>query len=136
MNIKLTVYFEDPFWIGVFERAYENCYEIAKLTFGSEPKDYEIYEFILKNFYNLKFSKPVQMEDKKESKLNPKRLQRKVKKETKSQGVGTKAQEAIKLEIENRKVERRVFAKEIQEEDKRRKFKLKQEKKREKKKGH
>lgn len=26
------------------------------LTFGAEPKDYEIYDFVLKNYYRLKFS--------------------------------------------------------------------------------
>ena len=43
-NIKsiLTVTFEDPFWIAVYERTYFDSYEVCKITFGSEPKDYEV----------------------------------------------------------------------------------------------
>ena len=46
---KLTILFEDPFWIGIFEREDNGHYEICKITFGAEPKDYEVYDFILKN---------------------------------------------------------------------------------------
>lgn len=37
--------FEAPFWIGVYERFDEGYYEVCKITFGSEPKDYEVYDF-------------------------------------------------------------------------------------------
>lgn len=46
-QIGLTVYFEEPFWVGVFERIENGKLSAAKVTFGSEPKDYEVYEFIL-----------------------------------------------------------------------------------------
>ena len=39
---RLTVYFEEPFWIGVFERICEGKLSVAKVTFGAEPKDYEV----------------------------------------------------------------------------------------------
>ncbi|AWI06500.1 YjdF family protein [Clostridium drakei] len=136
MNIKLTVYFEDPFWVGVFERTSNNLYEISKVTFGSEPKDYEIYEFVLHNFYNLKFSKPVKLMDLREKKINAKRLQKKVKKETEKKGISTKAQETMKLEQESKKVERKEISKDKKDEEKKRRFELKQEKKKKKKKGH
>lgn len=42
---KLTVLFEDPFWIGLYEREYNGRYEVCKITFGAEPKDYEVYDF-------------------------------------------------------------------------------------------
>lgn len=42
-SIKLTVLFNEPFWIGVFE-VYENdCYKACKVTFGSEPKVEDIH---------------------------------------------------------------------------------------------
>ena len=44
---KLTVFFELPFWIGVFERVEDGKLTVAKITFGAEPKDYEVYDFIL-----------------------------------------------------------------------------------------
>ena len=59
---KLTVYFEEPFWVGVFERVDNNKLSVCKVTFGAEPKDYEIWEFILKYYYDLKFSPVVETE--------------------------------------------------------------------------
>ena len=46
VNGKLTVYFEDPFWVGVFERIENGKLTVAKVTFGAVPKDYEIQEYI------------------------------------------------------------------------------------------
>ena len=34
---RLTVFFEDPFWIGVFERIENGRLSAAKVTFGAEP---------------------------------------------------------------------------------------------------
>ena len=56
---KLTVFFEEPFWIGVFERLSEGKLSVCKVTFGAEPKDYEIYDFVLKNYGRLRFSPAV-----------------------------------------------------------------------------
>ena len=56
---KLTVYFEDPFWVGVFERIENGKLSVCKVTFGAEPKDYEVWKFVLKNYCQLKFSPSV-----------------------------------------------------------------------------
>lgn len=45
---KLTVFFEEPFWIGVYERQFKGKLEVCKIIFGAEPKDYDVYEFLLK----------------------------------------------------------------------------------------
>ena len=45
---SLTILFEAPFWIGLYERTDNGKYEVCKITFGSEPKDYEVYQFLLK----------------------------------------------------------------------------------------
>ena len=44
----LTVFFEEPFWVGVFERVSGGKLSVCKVTFGAEPKDYETYDFVLK----------------------------------------------------------------------------------------
>ena len=44
---KLTVYFEEPFWVGVFERIEDGTLSVAKVTFGAEPKDYEVQQYTL-----------------------------------------------------------------------------------------
>ena len=53
---KLTVYFEDPFWVGVFERIEDGKLSVSKVTFGAEPKDYEVQEYIQKCYSSLKFT--------------------------------------------------------------------------------
>ena len=69
---KLTVFFENPFWVGIFERISNGKLFVCKVTFGAEPKDYEVLEFILKNYENLNFSDAIDTEIKKTSD-NPKR---------------------------------------------------------------
>lgn len=136
MNIKLTVYFDDPFWVGVFERLDCGRLETSRVVFGAEPKDYEVYSLILENYKNLKFSRPANAEVEPEKRINPKRLQRKIKKETSDTGIGTKAQQAIKLEYEARKLENKKASREKREELEQIKYERRQEKKKEKKKGH
>ncbi len=136
MNTKLTVLFEDPFWVGVFERLDEGLLETSRVVFGAEPKDYEVYAFVLENYYRLKFSKPISVKIEPEKRISPKRLQRIVRKETSDSGIGTKAQQAIKLEYEARKQEQKKTSKEKREELEQLKFEKRQEKKKEKKKGH
>ena len=85
------VYFEDPFWVGVFERIEEGNLSVCKVTFGAEPKDYEVWEFVLRHYYELKFSPALKTEIK-QTADNPKRRQRNVKKQLQNVGIGTKSQ--------------------------------------------
>ena len=96
---KLTIYFEDPFWVGVFERIENRKLSVAKVTFGVEPKDYDVLEFINRNYYHLQFSPAVETVVK-DTKKNPKRAQRDAKKQTLETGIGTKSQQALKLQHE------------------------------------
>ncbi|AJD30458.1 MULTISPECIES: YjdF family protein [Clostridium] len=134
--IKLTVLFDEPFWIGIFEKQAQHKIQICRVVFGQEPKDYEVYDFILKNYYNLKFSDPISIDKKHKTKINPKRMQRKIKKTVQKKGIGTKAQQALKLDHENKKTERKIKLKENRENKKELKFQKRQEKKSQKKKGH
>ena len=131
---KLTVFFEEPFWVGVFERVSDGKLSVCKITFGAEPKDYEVYEFILKNYYQLRFS-PAVATDVKETSRNPKRVQREVRKQVKNTGIGTKSQQALKLQQEQLKTERKIVSREQRETEKQRQFELKQQKRKEKHRG-
>ena len=131
---KLTVFFDEPFWVGVFERIENKKLSAAKITFGAEPKDYEVYEFILKHYYDLRFS-PAVAAVVKEAKQNPKRMQRDIKKSLAKIGIGTKSQQALKLQQEQNKQERRVKSREQKLAEAERLFKLKQQKKKEKHRG-
>ena len=135
---KLTIYFEDPFWVGVFERIENRKLSVAKVTFGVEPKDYDVLEFINRNYYHLQFSPAVETVVKvvKDTKKNPKRAQRDAKKQTLETGIGTKSQQALKLQQERNKQERKVRSREQRDAKSQRLFELKQMKKKEKHRGH
>ena len=132
---KLTVYFDEPFWVGVFERIEDGKLSAAKVTFGTEPKDYEVYEFVLKHYYSLQFS-PAVATVVKEVKRNPKRMQRDVKKQLQDTGIGTKSQQALKLQQEQNKQSRKVKSREQKLSEAERLFELKQQKKKERHRGH
>ena len=135
VNGKLTVYFEEPFWVGVFERIQDGKLSVAKVTFGAEPKDYEVQEYIQKYYASLKFSPAVDTVVK-DIKRNPKRMQREAKRQMQETGIGTKSQQALKLQQEQNKQERKIRSREKKEAEELRLFEMKQQKKREKHKGH
>ena len=125
---KLTVFFEEPFGVGLFECISEGKLSVCKVTFGAEPKDYEVYDFVLKNYYQLRFSLAVAT-DVKESGRNPKRIKREVRKQIQNTGIGTKSQQ------EQLKTERKTVSREQREAQKQRQFELKQQKRKEKHRG-
>ena len=134
MEAGLTVFFDDPFWVGVFERIDAGKLSVCKVTFGAEPKDYEVWEFILKQYYALKFSPPVEAQVRKTAD-NPKRRQRNAKKELQRTGVGTRSQQALQMQLEQNKLERKVKSREQKQAEAERQFALRQQKKKEKHRG-
>ena len=133
--VKLTIFFEKPFWVGVFERLSDGKLSVCKVTFGAEPKDYEVWEFILKHYDALKFSPAMETKVKKTAD-NPKRRQRNARKQLQSLGVGTQSQQALQRQRQEKKVERERCRKAQQEAEKQRQFELKQEKRKAKHRGH
>ncbi len=81
-TIKATIFFEKRYWLGTFERTDKQGYAVARHIFGSEPSDSEIDEFVLNHYLNLKFGalKEVQLQI---HRMNPKRVQREVRREMK-----------------------------------------------------
>ncbi len=73
---SLTVLFEDPFWIGLFEMIDQNGLRACKVTFGAEPTEKEVMEFVDKNWNHLQFTQPIETPTTSESKKNPKRQNR------------------------------------------------------------
>lgn len=132
---RLTVYFEDPFWVGVFERIEGDTLSVCKLTFGAEPKEQEIWELILRDFQRLRFSAAQVIEQRKRAD-SPKRRQREAKRQLEASGVGTKAQQALARQREEQKTERRQLSRQQKEAEQQRRFEEKQRKRREKHRGH
>lgn len=138
ISAKLTVLFNDPFWGGIIEIEEEEHYKVSKVTFGAEPKEVEVYEFILSNFCKINFEKLQRNEDKYSVKRrkNPKRMQREIKKEIESKGIGTKAQIVIKQQHEEKKIDHKKRCREDKEKEEKRMFEIKKSKRKEKHKGH
>lgn len=134
VSLTFHVFFEDPFWIGVVERISDGTMEVCKITFGTEPKDCEVYDWLLKNYDRLRFSPAVKAEVKKEH-TNPKRRQREARMQTAVSGIGTKSQQALSLQNEQFKEERRVRTRQQKEAEKEARFELKQQKRKEKHRG-
>ena len=88
----------------------------------------------MKNYYSLRFS-PAVAAAVKENHVNPKRIQRQVRRELQDTGMGTKSQQALKLQQEQMKTDRRAVSREKKETEARRQFELKQQKKKEKHRG-
>lgn len=135
IRVTLTVYFEEPFWVGVFERISEEKLSACKVTFGAEPKDYEVCDFVVKHYYEFKFSLAVKTEAKQIAN-NPKRRQRIARKQLQNSGIGTKSQQILQMQRKERKIERRNTSKEQRDAKKLRQFELKQQKRKEKHRGH
>lgn len=70
-----------------------------------------------------------------ERKINPKRMRRKINSQLQDRGVGTKAQQALKLQYEQAKSERKAQSREQREAEKQRQYALRQEKKKAKHRG-
>lgn len=129
---ELTVFFEDPFWVAVYQCTFDDKLEAAKIVFGAEPKDYEVYDYFIKSWNRLRFSPPIANAANDERKINPKRMQRAIHNQLSQTGTGTKAQQALKLQQEQNKLERKSFNRQKAEEEKQRKFELRQQKRKEK----
>ena len=133
---NLTIRFEDPFWVLLYERSGGGTYEVCKLPFGAEPGDQEVYAFLLANWRSLRFSPPVAAKGPPERKVSPKRARREARRAVRPAGTGTKAQQALALQREEGKAARIRRSRAEREAEEARKFALRQEKRREKRKGH
>ena len=128
---RLTVFFEAPFWVGVFERFEGGTLSVCKITFGAEPKDYDVLSYVLKNYARLRFSPAVAAAVRQDA-ANPKRMQREIRRASSGCGVGTKAQQALQLQ---QKLERKTRTCEQRDAEKQQKFDRRQQKRKEKHRG-
>ena len=132
---RLTVFFEEPFWVGVFERIEGDELSACKVTFRAEPRDYEVLDYVRRHYGELRFSEPV-LREAREKADNPKRRQRAAAREMQPTGVGTKSQQALQAQRELMKTERKKITKAERAAEAQRRFELKQQQKKEKKRGH
>ena len=100
---SLTVLFEDPFWIGLFEMIDQQGLRACKVTFGAEPTDKEVIEFVDKNWHRLQFSQAIEVSAESErAKVNHKRQLREARKQMQSQGIGKQLFREIQSRLPHR----------------------------------
>ena len=133
---RLNICFEDPFWICLYERGGGGTFEVCKNTFGAEPGDAQVYAFLLENWRSRKFSPPAAGTAPPDRRVNPKRARREARRATRPGALGTKSQQALALQREEAKAERRHRSRAQREQEDARRYALRQEKRKEKHKGH
>lgn len=92
-------------------------------------------DYMMNNWNNLCFTKPIKSDDTKTHHINPKRLQREINKRIRFSSIGTKAQQALKLQHKLVKDERKVRKKETKKLEQETRYNLRKQKKKEKHKG-
>lgn len=135
VSITLKVYYEEPFWVGVFERIENQQLSVYKITFGLEPQDQDIYQMILKHYQSFAFSPSIDYAVK-SCKVNPKKRQRMIHQEVSQIRMSTKSQMALTLQYEQTKKMQKHCNLQVKAELKERHYQQKQQKKKEKHKGH
>jgi len=138
VSVSLTVYFDVPFWVCVFEKVEKERFRTMRIVLGtSEPKDYEIYKLINEIYFDLQYGKSIHADLSLTKKhKNPKRVQREINKILSKKGISTKSQEAIRISREENKLLSKKARKIKKEKLAKEQFQLTRLKKKEKKKGH
>ena len=125
----LQVYFQGPFWVGVFERREAGFLRVCKVAFGAQPRDEDIYYF-------LRFSPPVAEMPKPEHRSAKRRLREARRALSAPGGARTKAQQALQLQHEAICTARKEQSQQRKTVQAAFRFQKKQQKKREKRRGH
>jgi len=130
-----TVFFDDPFWVGLLEENYNGKNYMGKHIFGAEPSNSELLQFYLFEFEKIRKLK-ISETNIEIKKLNYKKSINKSKKLQSKTGAGTKSQNLFKKAFEEKMG---IMKKERKTEElinKEEKYKKKLKKKLEKMKGH
>ena len=132
----LTVFHDGQFWIGICEHMDEGRYGACRIVFGAtEPTDTELLAFVCTRWASLPFGLVEGAGIQAPPHANPKRRQREARKQVEHAGIGTKAQQAMSAAYEERKTERKAASREAREAEAKRRFGLKQEKRKAKHRG-
>ncbi len=133
---SFTLYFMPPFWRGVYQREEEGQLLVAKVTFGREPTETEIYHFLLENWRRLPFGPAVKAEEPAPQHQNPKRRRREAARLLAAAGVGARTQQALQLAQKQGKEARKAKTKAEKEAEQKRRFALRTQRRKQKHRGH
>ena len=124
--MRLTVFFDGTYWIGIVEVERDSLLYVARHIFGPEPSEQEVYDFVQHDLLALQtrmtIGSPIESSILRQ--VNPKRAQRQVKRQLAQPAVSSKAQEAMRLQIEQNKHTAKVESREQREALKAHKYEL------------
>jgi hypothetical protein len=135
---NIIILYEDGLWVGYFETANHNGegYRAARHVFGPEPSDAQLREFFLQNgtvrlhwTTAAIFHVPALCQ-------NPKRRTREAAKAVRNSDGSSRAREAVKAGLAQRKAARRHHRKRVREQERQTRFALHQQKRKNKHRGH
>ena len=142
-SVTFTVCFDAPFWVGVLEVAEAGEVRATRHVFGSEPTDAELYQFLLRHGTMLleraHANPAVPAETRRVARPNPKRAMRLAARETARLAQGrrsTASQEALRLEVEQRKSRSTQEAGQRKQAESERKYAIARAKRKLRKRGH
>jgi hypothetical protein len=117
VSARLTVFFDGQFWIALYEREDEEGVAIARHIFGPEPSLPEVLELVAgPTWFALDFVPCEATSERRTPEgLNPKRAQREAAREIRSARTATRAQDAMRLGLEERALQANVVHREERE---------------------
>lgn len=136
MEGKLTVFYDPPYWVGIFEKIENEQFQACRFVFGAEPTDPQLLDFALKEYLSLQFSQPVPIGQVDHHPVNFKRKMREIRTQMETQLRSTHAQDVLQKEMESRAFERKKDSREDLIQMKDRKFLLHKARQAEKHRGH
>lgn len=109
VSSTLTVYHDGQFWVGVVEHVENGMLSVARLVFGAEPSNEEVYTWVLERYSSLCLSAETEPVGPRAGRLpgNPKRRARAAAKAMRQRGPSTASQLALARERERVKDGRR-----------------------------
>ena len=109
VSSTLRVYHDGQFWVGVVEHVENGMLSVARLVFGAEPSNEEVYTWVLERWPSLRLSAEAEPVGPRVGRLpgNPKRRAREAAKAMHQRGPSTASQLALARERECSKEESR-----------------------------
>ena len=109
VSSTLTVYHDGQFWVGVVEHVENGMLSVARVVFGAEPSNEEVYTWVLERWTSLRLSAQAEPVGPRVGRLpgNPKRRAREAAKVMRQHGSSTASQLALARERERVKDESR-----------------------------
>lgn len=137
VSSTLTVYHDGQFWVGVVEHVENGMLSVARVVFGAQPSNEEVYTWVLGHWSSLRLSAETEPAESRSNRLpgNPKRRAREAAKVLHMRGASTASQLAFARERERMKDRARSERANRHQGEAQERWKQRQEKKRRKHRG-